>query len=166
MKIVRNIFLSLTLLVSPAFVLAIVVEDDMEEVIAREEGLPVEVNNNESIEEKKSFSVGAGFVSAVLFVPSSVGSVIKYFADKTYVISMVGKIATCGLFNENFVGNFIKKHKNCIGSMVFTAAVGSVSYLAWNKYQEWKKQQDEDYDFRAFFDEEDEEPATEEAVGN
>ncbi len=162
MKIVRNIFLSLTLLVSPAFVLVGGGEDGNKEVITQE----------------NSFIswMGSGAYKVASFPVISAGSVIGFAADKTYFISMVGKIANFGFLKENFVGKFINKHEGCIGSIVFSAVAVPIVYLAWNKYQEWEKQhdqdQDEDEDFddiRAWFnedDDKDDESETEEVVGN
>ena len=149
MKIVRNIFLSLTLLVSPAFVLA-----------GYGEG-----------EQKKSSGIFAylydGAFGLVAFPVIGAGSVIRFAADKTGFIPVVGKIATFGFLKDGTIGKFLENNKDYIGGALFIAVAVPIVYLTWNKYQEWKRQhdQDEDFDFRAFFNE-DEESETEDVVGN
>ncbi len=154
MKIVRNIFLSLTLLVSPAFVLV----------------------GNGGGEQKKSSGIFAylcdGAFGLVSIPVIGAGSVIRFAADNTGFIPVVGKVITCVFSEKSTVGTFLEKNKNYIGGALFTAVAVPVVYLAWNKYQEWKKQQDQDeenFDFRAFFNEdedENEKSETEEVVGN
>ncbi len=93
------------------------------------------------------------------FIPAVVGFALcpfKYVDRKA--ASIFEGVGGWGLWKERWIGKKLQNHKIVLGRLVVIAALGSAGYYAWNKYQEWKKQneKDEKFDFRAFFDENEE----------
>ncbi len=99
-----------------------------------------------------------GFISVVVGCALLPLNAVDWTADKAFITSVFEGVGGWGLWKERWIGKKLQNYRIGLGRVVVISAIGLVGYYAWNKYQERKKQNEEDekFDFRAFFDENEE----------
>ena len=135
MKLMRNVFLTLSLLVSVASLSA--------------DGVGANVNPDSASTEVKTASTDAtaevkpGFFSTIknggVYVLGLPAVVVSALANKCYVVTGVEKIAALNCLKvENGSGKistFLTDYKKGLSNAVVVAVVAGVSYVVWAKYQ-------------------------------
>ena len=72
------------------------------------------------------------------------GDSIDWIADKTFVVSGIGRLAALKGLEGNRIGNWLTNHNKGLSRAVVVALIGSAVYYYWKKcHQECKKAQDE-----------------------
>ncbi len=160
MKAIRNTLFSLTLLTSVSALycpktLAMEGDDPQGSVDSSvEKPIKKEDVEDDSKKQIDALEKTKGFIPAVVGFPLLPLNAVDWIADKAPITSTFEWIGGWGLWKERCIGKGLQNYKTGLGRVVVIAAIVSAGYYAWNKYQELKKQNEEDEisNFRVFFD--------------